>query len=91
MTTIDIQILATVTGGAQLDPNVPLRQRDRVLASCGPQLDAYTRAKTALAANPNDARAELGEAAAGRSLALCSTNQGFDPLPQWRHFGNGGK
>ncbi|HTR51873.1 MAG TPA: hypothetical protein VMJ10_14255 [Kofleriaceae bacterium] len=89
MTTIDPSALATVTGGAQLDPKVPLQQRDRVLAQCAPQLDAYTHAKTTLAANPNDARAELGAAAAGRSLALCATNQGFPPLPEWRYAGNG--
>jgi hypothetical protein len=85
MQTINDQDLETVSGGAGLDPNLPLQLRDRVLQQCGPQLDAYTHAREQQAQHPNDARAELASAAAGRSLALCSTNAGFDPPSSWRY------
>lgn len=90
MKPISDQDLDTISGGAALDPNYPLQLRDRVLQQCGPQLDAYTQARETLAGHPNDARAELDAAAAGRSLALCSTNAGFDPPQQWRYVTSGG-
>lgn len=90
MQTISDQDLVLVSGGAGLDPNRPLELRDRVLQQCGPQLDAYTQARQTAAQNPGDARAELDTVAAGRSLALCSTNAGFDPPAAWRYPTTGG-
>ena len=87
MTTISLEDLAAVTGGARLDPSNPLRLADRVRQQCGPELDAYSAARQKLAQNPTDARAELDSAARGRSLALCSENVGFDPVPAWRSAG----
>ena len=82
--------LSSVVGGAGLDTTLPLRQEQRVLQQCGPQLDAFTAARRAAAANPTDARADLHSAAAGRSLALCSENVGFDPPQAWRSVTSGG-
>ena len=76
--------LAFVVGGVALDPNVPLRTRDRFVGRCGPQIDAFTAARTAAAGAPLDTRKEIDAAAAGRSLAVCAMKHGFDPLPQWR-------
>ena len=90
MQTISNQDLTTVIGGAGLDPNRPLQLRDRVLQQCGPQLDAYTQARQNVAQHPGDARAELDATATGRSLALCSTNAGFDPPQSWRYPTSGG-
>ncbi|HEY1547834.1 MAG TPA: hypothetical protein VGG28_08440 [Kofleriaceae bacterium] len=84
MTTITTDELATICGGAQLDPNVPLRSRDHFVAKCGPQIDAYTAARTQAAATPLDTRKEIDAAAAGRSLAVCAMKNHFEPLPQWR-------
>jgi hypothetical protein len=75
--------LVCVVGG--LDPKVPLRSRDKFVAACGPQIDAYTAARTASAGAPLDTRKEIDAAAAGRSLAVCAMKSGFDPLPQWRY------
>jgi bacteriocin-like protein len=90
MQTINEDDLAHVSGGAGLDPNRPLQLRDRVLQQCAPQLDAFTQARQQVAQHPGDARAELNAAAAGRSLALCSTNAGFDPPQSWRYPTSGG-
>jgi hypothetical protein len=90
MQTINDDDLVHVSGGAALDPNRPLQLRDRVLQQCGPQLDAFTQARQQVAQHPGDARAELNAAAAGRSLALCSTNAGFDPPQSWRYPTSGG-
>jgi hypothetical protein len=89
MTQIEITDLAAVTGG--LDPNVPIRSQQRLLRQCGPQIDAYTAARKAAASDPTDVRREIDSVTAGRSLALCATNAGFDPPPQWRSNGNGGR
>jgi hypothetical protein len=83
--------LEFVSGGVQLDPRVPLKSRDRLVHQCGPQIDAYSAARTAAAGAPTDTRKEIDAAAAGRSLAVCSENAGFDPLPQWRYAPNGNK
>ncbi|HEY1554416.1 MAG TPA: hypothetical protein VGF94_06245 [Kofleriaceae bacterium] len=90
MQTITDEQLASVTGGAALDPNVPLNLENRVLQQCGPQLDAYSAARQKLASNPSDSRAELDSVAKGRSLGLCSTNAGFDPPAAWRSATTGG-
>ncbi|HUJ61813.1 MAG TPA: hypothetical protein VLX92_25085 [Kofleriaceae bacterium] len=89
MTTIDPHDLATVTGGTQLDPGNPQRLKGRLLQACGPQIDAYTAARKASASDPTDVRKEIDSVAAGRSLALCASNVGFDPPPAWRSFGPG--
>lgn len=89
MTQIQPEDLAAVMGG--LDPNVPQRSRDRLLHQCGPQIDAYTAARKAASGDPTDVRKEIDSVTAGRSLALCATNAGFDPPPQWRSAGAGGR
>jgi hypothetical protein len=83
MTLSDIE-LELVTGGAKLDLRVPGRSRDRFLKACGPQIDAFTHARQDSAASPGDTRKEIDAVTAGRTLALCATNAGFDPPPQWR-------
>jgi hypothetical protein len=84
MTTITRDELAGACGGAQLDPNFPLRSRDHFVAQCGPQIDAFTTARKQSAAAPLDTRKEIDAAAAGRSLAVCAMKNNFEPLPQWR-------
>jgi hypothetical protein len=78
-----------ILGGAGLDPKVPLRSRDHFVAACGPQIDAYTTARTQAAATPLDTRKEIDAAAAGRSLAVCAMKNNFEPLPQWRYATTG--
>jgi hypothetical protein len=82
MTPIQPDDLAAVMGG--LDPSVPQRSRQRLLQQCGPQIDAYTAARKAASSEPTDVRREIDSVTAGRSLALCATNAGFEPPPQWR-------
>jgi hypothetical protein len=77
--------LDVVTGGAKLSLKPPGAARDRFLAQCGPQIDAYTRAREDLDAHRSDTRKEVDAITAGRTLALCATNAGFDPPPQWRY------
>ena len=93
MRQLQVEDLKSVVGGAGLglDPSLPQRQEQRVLRQCGPQLDAYSAARAAAKANPTDARADLHSVAAGRSLALCSENAGFDPPAAWRSVTGGGK
>lgn len=76
-----------VGGAARLDPGVPAQTQERLLAQCGPQIDAYTRTRQASAAHPTDTRAQIDMITAGRSLALCATNAGFDPPQDWRGTG----
>jgi hypothetical protein len=76
--------LETITGGQKLNPAVPIHSRDRLLAQCGPQIDAYTNARQAYDADKTNTRKEIDQVSAGRSLALCATNAGFDPPPSWR-------
>ena len=76
--------LETITGGQKLNPNVPIRSRDRLLTQCGPQIDAYTNARQAYDGDKTNTRKEIDQVTAGRSLALCATNAGFDPPPSWR-------
>jgi len=80
--------LARVVGGAQ--PSAPDAARQRLLQQCGPQIDAYSAAKKDYSQNPDDTRKQIDAATAGRNLAVCSQNAGFDPIPEWRYF-NGGK
>jgi len=89
MTTIEPEVLALVVGGAELDPNTPERLKQDLLTSCGPQIDAYTAARKTAAKNPSNTRKEIDSISAGRSLALCASNVGFDPPPAWRSFGPG--
>lgn len=81
--------LGTITGG-RLDPKAPLRSRNRLLAACGSQIDAFTAARTDAAANPSDTRKQIDAITRGRSLVLCAENNGFEPPPQWRFNSNGG-
>jgi len=83
MTLSDID-MELVTGGQKLDLRVPGRSRDRFLAACGPQIDAFTHARQDSSAHPGDTRKEIDAVTAGRTLSLCATNAGFDPPPQWR-------
>jgi hypothetical protein len=89
MTPIQPDELATVMGG--LDPKNPQRAQKRLLQQCGPQIDAFSAARKAASGDPTDVRKEIDSITAGRSLALCATNAGFDPPPAWRSFGPGGK
>jgi len=81
---LDDDELVTVTGGQKLDPGVPGRSRDRLLAQCGPQIDAYSKARQNVDAHKGDTRAEIDSITAGRSLSLCATNAGFQPPSAWR-------
>jgi hypothetical protein len=89
MKTIELDVMATVMGGAQLDPNTPQRLKHSLLKTCGPQIDAFTAARKTAATDPTDTRKEIDSITSGRSLALCASNAGFDPPPAWRSFGPG--
>jgi hypothetical protein len=82
MMTLSLDELETVFGG--LDTNVPGQSRDRLLAQCGPQIDAYTRSREAFDGDKTNTRKEIDQVTSGRALALCSTNAGFEPPPSWR-------
>jgi hypothetical protein len=83
MTLSDVD-MELACGGAKLDLHVPGRSRDRFVAACGPQIDAFTNARQDSTGHPGDTRKEIDAVTAGRTLALCATNSGFDPPPSWR-------
>ena len=87
MKTIELDVLATVVGGAQLDEPQQLKQD--LLKACGPQIDAYTATRRISSKDPTNTRKEIDSVAAGRSLAVCASGVGFDPPPAWRSFGPG--
>ncbi len=85
MKALKLDELVTVMGGA----GGPQHMKQNLLKACGPQIDNYTAARKATATDPLDTRKEIESIAAGRSLAVCASNAGFDPPPAWRSFGPG--
>ena len=92
---LSISDLSTVYGGKDpgtpaadaadepYDPSANAKAMDRLVQQCGPQMDAYSMARSDYDIRKFDTRAEVRMITARRALRDCAKNAGFKPPKDW--------